>query len=95
VVEVVALAKTDLESGTVLDGLGEYHTYGEAENHPTARAEALLPIALAEGARLKGPVAKNAALTLDDVELADRIVVDLWNEQLRHFEGQPVPTPRS
>ncbi|HEY6531130.1 MAG TPA: Gfo/Idh/MocA family oxidoreductase [Acidimicrobiales bacterium] len=91
VVEVVALAKAALEAGTIIDGLGEYLTYGEAENHLTARQENLLPIALAEGARVKGPLAKNAALTLDDVELADRLIVDLWHEQLRHFEGQPVP----
>ena len=50
---------------------------------------------MAEGARMKGTIAKDAALTFDDVELPDRLIVDLWFEQQRHFEGQPIPTPRS
>jgi len=94
VVEVVALAKTALDAGVTIDGLGEYLTYGEAENHRAARDENLLPIALAEGARVTRALAKDAVLTFDDVELADRLIVDLWREQLRHFEGQPIPTPR-
>ena len=94
VVEVVTIAKTDIEAGATIDGLGEYLTYGEAENHVTAREENLLPIALAEGARLKRAVRQDEALTFDDVELSDRVINGLWDEQLRHFEGQPVPTPR-
>ena len=39
VVEVVATAKIDLGAGTVLDGLGGYHTYGLAENADVARVQ--------------------------------------------------------
>jgi predicted homoserine dehydrogenase-like protein len=85
VVEVVAIAKTDLSAGQVLDGLGEYLTYGECENHGTARAEGLLPIAMAEGARLRHDVPKDAALTFDDVELAPRLINDLFDEQVKLF----------
>lgn len=77
-VDVITMAKTDLAAGTVLDGLGGYHTYGEAENHPIVRSESLLPIGLAEGCTLIRPVAKDAALTYADVivptgRLCDRL----------------------
>ena len=68
-VEVITLAKTDLPAGTVLDGLGGYHTYGEAENYPVARNESLLPIGLAEGSRLIRNVKKDDVLTYADVEI--------------------------
>jgi predicted homoserine dehydrogenase-like protein len=67
-VEVVAAAKTDLEAGATLDGIGHYMTYGLCENAEAARAENLLPIGLAEGCRLRRAVAKDACLTFDDVE---------------------------
>lgn len=66
-VDVITLAKTDLAAGTVLDGFGGYHTYGEAENHPVVRADRLLPIGLAEGCTLRRAVAKDQVLTYDDV----------------------------
>jgi len=88
VVEVVALAKTDLAAGDVIDGLGGYHTYGESENHGTARAEGLLPIAMAEGARAKRAIPKDTAITFDDVELAPRAINDLFDEQLKHFGAE-------
>lgn len=66
-VEVVAAAKTDLKEGAVLDGLGEYMTYGLCENAPLVKTENLLPIGIAEGCRLKRNVAKDTVLTYDDV----------------------------
>jgi predicted homoserine dehydrogenase-like protein len=66
-VDVITLAKTDLAAGTVIDGFGGYHTYGEAENHTVVRAENLLPIGLAEGCTLRRSVAKDQVLTYDDV----------------------------
>jgi predicted homoserine dehydrogenase-like protein len=81
-VEVVAAAKTGLEAGVTIDALGGYMTYGLAENAPVARAESLLPIGLAEGARLTRDVAKDAVLTLADVELpAGRLCDRLRAEQ--------------
>src|SRR3712207_9321333 len=38
-VEVVATAKQDLRAGTLLDGLGGYHTYGQAERAEVTAAE--------------------------------------------------------
>jgi len=85
-VEVVAAAKTDLQAGKTIDGLGGYMTYGLAENSPTARAGNLLPIGLAEGCTLKRDLPKDALLTFDDVVLPpDRLCDRLWREQLEHF----------
>lgn len=81
-VEVVATAKTDLEAGRVLDGLGGYATYGVAENADVTRAEGLLPIGVAEGARLVRPVGADAVITYADVELPpDRLCDRLRAEQ--------------
>lgn len=71
VVDVVATAKTDLEVGTVLDGLGWYMTYGQCENYNTVQADRLLPMGLAEGARMRRAVAKDTVLTYDDVDLPE------------------------
>ncbi|WP_250443476.1 Gfo/Idh/MocA family oxidoreductase [Actinotalea sp. C106] len=75
-VEVLTTAKTDLTAGTVLDGLGGYHYYGEAERADVTAAEALLPIGVAEGARLLRDVPKDTALTYADVELPPGRLVD-------------------
>ncbi|MDX6483404.1 MAG: hypothetical protein QOE95_1175 [Gaiellaceae bacterium] len=77
-VEVVATAKKDLHAGETIDGFGGYMTYGLAENAETARAEDLLPIGLAEDARLTRDVPKDQVLTYADVErpegrLSDRL----------------------
>jgi predicted homoserine dehydrogenase-like protein len=85
-VEVVAAAKTDLEAGAALDGIGHYMTYGLCENAELARAENLLPIGLAEGCRLRRAVPKDACLTYDDVEIpAGSLAHRLRAEQDAHF----------
>ncbi len=90
-VEVVATAKIDLQAGQTVDGLGEYMTYGLAENYDVSRAENLLPIGLAEGAVLKRDVPKDQVLTFDDVDLpAGSLCVQLYKEQLAMF---PAPVP--
>jgi predicted homoserine dehydrogenase-like protein len=86
VVDVVTAAKVDLKAGDTLDGLGFYMTYGLCENADTTAKERLLPQGIAEGARLKRPVAKDAVLTYDDVELpTDSLVVKLRAEQDQLF----------
>ncbi len=87
VVEVVTIAKTDIAAGETIDGFGGFLSFGECENHDVARAEGLLPVAMAEGARLERDVAKDTALTFDDVVLADRPINALFDEQLRLFGG--------
>jgi len=85
-VEVVATAKIDLKAGQRIDGLGGYMTYGLAENSPTVRSQALLPIGLAEGCTLRRDVAADCVLTFADVELPpDRSCDRLWREQLERF----------
>jgi predicted homoserine dehydrogenase-like protein len=76
-VEVVATAKQDLRSGTVLDGLGGYHTYGQAERAELTAAENLLPIGLAEGCRLRADIPRDKVLSYADVELPPGRLVDL------------------
>ncbi len=94
-VEVLATAKKDLKAGEILDGLGGYMTYGLAENAPTARAQNLLPIGLAEGCRLKHDLAKDTLLTFADVELPPGRLCDrLWREQIaRFFPGHSASLP--
>ena len=85
-VEAVTLAKRDLKAGEVLDGLGGYMTYGEAENAEICASDDLLPIGVAEGCMLVRNVAKGAVLTYADVELpAGRLIDRLREEQARMF----------
>jgi predicted homoserine dehydrogenase-like protein len=92
-VEVLATAKRDLQLGETLDGLGGFATYGLAENAPLARSEHLLPIGLAEGCRMRRPLAQDAVLHFDDVELpAGRLCDRLWQEQMQRFFPQHTTT---
>lgn len=85
-VEVVATAKTDLKAGSVIDGLGEYMTYGVAENAEIRTAENLLPIGVAEGCILKRDILKDQVLTYDDVIVPEGRLIDrLRQEQAAHF----------
>jgi predicted homoserine dehydrogenase-like protein len=85
-VEVVTIAKQDLAAGTVLDGLGGYDTYGEAEKASVTAAENLLPIGVAEGCRLTRDISKDEAIGYADVVLpAGRLVDELRQEQARIF----------
>jgi predicted homoserine dehydrogenase-like protein len=85
-VEVVAAAKVDLSPGDELDGPGGYLTYGLAENVEVASLERLLPMGLAEGCTVTRPVAKDAVLTFEDVEVPrGRFVDGLRAEQNELF----------
>ncbi len=70
VAELVAVAKKDLAPGAELDGGGGYTVYGLSERYEVAKRDRLLPFGFAyEGTRVKRPVARDQALTLDDVEV--------------------------
>jgi predicted homoserine dehydrogenase-like protein len=85
-VDVVATAKVDMEAETVLDRIGGYLTYGQAENAGAAAAESVLPLGLAEGARLVRSVRRDEVLRYDDVELPPGRVGDrLRAEQAQRF----------
>ncbi len=75
-VEVVTIAKRDLPAGSVLDGLGGYDTFGEAERADVTATEELLPIGVAEGCRLVRDVKMNEAIGYPDVVLPDGRLVD-------------------
>lgn len=85
-VDVVATAKRDLEEGEVLDGMGYYMTYGQAENAAVSLADGLLPMGLAEGCRLTRNVARDEVLRYRDVVMPEGRLADaLRAEQDRHF----------
>jgi predicted homoserine dehydrogenase-like protein len=84
VVEVISIAKTDLKSGSMLDGPGFYTLYGECENNDVVLKERLLPIGLTEtGVKLKRDIKKDQPLTFDDVEFDEsRMIFKLYREQM-------------
>ena len=84
-VDVVATAKRDLKSGEILDGIGHYMTYGQAENADIVWQENLLPIGLAEGCKLKRDLPKDATLTLTDVEIPENRFVDQLRDEQNQF----------
>jgi predicted homoserine dehydrogenase-like protein len=89
-VDVVTVAKTDLKAGTVLDGIGGYHSYGVCENAPAAVADRLLPMGLSEGCRLLRDIPCDAVIGYDDVEVpAGRLIDELRNAMLQRVAGQP------
>ncbi|MFO1047886.1 MAG: flagellar biosynthesis protein FlgA [Geminicoccaceae bacterium] len=67
--DVAATAKRDLAVGEMLDGEGGHCIYGRLVRAARAATDRLLPIGLASGVRLRRPVAMNAQLSLDDVEI--------------------------
>jgi len=87
-VDVVATAKTDLLPGMVIDDLGGYLTYGEAERADVTDAQRLLPMGVGVGCTIVRPVAKDATLTYDDVALPNgRLIDKLRDEQAALFRG--------
>lgn len=81
-VEVVAVAKTDVTAGTVLDAIGGYHYYGECERADVTAADGLLPVGVAEGCRLLRGVGRDQVITYADVEVpAGRLVDELRRAQ--------------
>ncbi|HEX5658950.1 MAG TPA: SAF domain-containing protein [Polyangiales bacterium] len=75
-VDVIATSKVPLKAGEIIDELGGYKSYGVAEKYAVSRKERLLPMGLAEGAKLKRDIPADTALTYDDVELPPGRVAD-------------------
>ena len=83
---MVAIAKRDLAAGEVIDELGGYLVYGEAESAAVTARDDLLPIGVAVGCRLRHAVAKDRLLGYGDVEVpAGRRVDALRAEQAALF----------
>lgn len=88
-VDVVATAKRHLKAGEAIDGLGGFTTYGLCENAEVVSRDRLLPMGIAEDARLKCDIPQDQVITLDDVELPqDKLCVQLRQEQEAFF-SQP------
>jgi predicted homoserine dehydrogenase-like protein len=82
VVEVVAIAKRDLEAGETLDSFGRYMTYGQAEKASVVKAEGLVPEGLVEGCRLKRAIARGQPIHWCDVEApSEQLAHQLYAEQ--------------
>jgi len=87
VVEVITIAKTDLNKGDLIDEIGGYKTYGVCENSNIARNENLLPIGLAEGCKVLNEKPKDRALTFADIKMPPNRLCDrLWKEQKEIFD---------
>ncbi len=70
----------------MLDGLGCYMTYGQAENSAVVAAQHLLPMGLAEGCRLKHNIARDRVISCADVEFPPgRLCDSLRSEQNDYF----------
>jgi len=84
--EVLTAAKTDLEAGVRLDGIGGFHAYGIIDNFDISARERCLPMSLSEGCVLRRAIPKDAIIKRDDVDLPPgRLVDEIRAEQDTHF----------
>ena len=82
VTEVTAIAKRDLEAGTVLDGIGGRTHRAGLRIYEEARRERALPLGLARGCRVKARIPKGSLIRLDEVEpLEGTLIYRLRKEQ--------------
>jgi predicted homoserine dehydrogenase-like protein len=94
VAEVVAVAKRDLAPGVQLDGIGGFCCYGHVDAAECAAG--MVPIGLAEHARVIEPVAKDQPIPLDALELDEEApIVRLRQEQdeLLRVDSEAFATP--
>jgi predicted homoserine dehydrogenase-like protein len=89
VADVVTVAKTDLNTGEILDGIGGFHCYGMVDNIDAARQGDHVPMSLIEGCKLLRNVGKDESISYSDVEIPEGRVCDrLRREQDWHFSGE-------
>lgn len=86
-VDVVTTAKTDLKKGEIIDGLGEYKTYGLCENIEISTRKKLLPIGLAKGCKLINNIPKDGLISYDDVEIPKGRLSDKMREEQNKYFG--------
>ncbi|MGH8769841.1 MAG: NAD(P)H-dependent oxidoreductase [Burkholderiales bacterium] len=84
--DVVAVAKRDLKTGDMLDGEGGYTVWGKLMPAADSIAQHCLPIGLAHDANMVKPVAKDALVRYDDVELKESAALKLRRE-MEHLFG--------
>jgi len=83
--DVVATAKRDLKAGESLDGEGGYTVYGKLMPAADSLACGGLPLGLAHGVRLTRAVAKDSAVTWNDVAAIDNDAVRFRREMEQDF----------
>ena len=84
--EVFAVAKKDLVPGDTLDAIGGTTYYSLIDTYETAKAECLLPIGLAKGAKVIRPVSVDTPITCADVEIQPSTIYNLRQLQEQWFE---------
>ena len=84
VAEVITIAKRNLKAGEQLDSIGGFTMYGVTELASVARKEGLLPLGLAQGARMLRDVEIGQPIGYADVQLDDTQAV----VQLRRLQDQ-------
>ncbi|PRH88565.1 homoserine dehydrogenase [Labrys okinawensis] len=82
VAETAAVAKRDLAPGTVLGRIGEYDYRGWSMRWADARRERLLPLGLAERARVTKPIRKGELLSHDNCAVDDSLTIVRLRRQL-------------
>ncbi len=85
--EVFAVAKRDLVPGDTLDAIGGTAYYSLIDTYQTARDEGLLPIGLANGAKVIRPVTMDTPITTTDVEIRPSTVYSLRQLQDQWSDG--------
>lgn len=89
VCDVAAIAKKDLKSGDVMDGVGGFTAYGVIENSDVFNKEELLPMGLSEGCRLTRDIQKDEPIRYVDVEIPEwRLSDKLRTEQNIYFSKE-------
>ena len=85
VCEVIAVAKRDLHSGEVLDGIGGFTCYGMIDNY---YEEHFLPMGLSEGCILKVDIPAGNFIKMSEVEIpGGRFCNKLYTQQMLHFDS--------
>lgn len=84
--DTIAFAKRDLPIGHSLDGIGGFDTYGLIVRADQAAREGLLPIGIAQYARVCRPIRKDGPLGYADVNFeVDNLALQLRSQQDARF----------
>ncbi len=89
--EVIAVAKKDLVSGEIIDGIGGYTIYGLLDSYENAKNLNCLPIGIAQGAVLKRNVKKDDIILFSDVEFPEKTVL----QKLRKLQDDLIQEKKS
>lgn len=86
---VVTVAKQNLDVGVTIGEIGGYHALGRIYPMQEARKKNLLPLGLAEGARVKVRIAKGEYISMDMVEPeTESTVYQLWKLQENLWQSE-------